>query len=120
MYQYISCELIFRGFHALEVEFFQFNLLHLRSGCHYTPVGCHGMQKTSHGGFAYKLAPFLESYLDALFLLRVLVGYWMDIGQPKDFLTGMAMHLNALKKNSPERLYQGPCVRGNVLVVKIV
>ena len=43
----------FRGFHALEVEFFQLNLLHLRSGCHYTPVGCHGMPKTSHGGFAY-------------------------------------------------------------------
>ena len=45
--------LIFRGFHALDVEFFQLNLLHLGSGCHYTPVGCHGMPKTSHGGFAY-------------------------------------------------------------------
>ena len=43
----LSCGLIFRGFHALEVEFFQPNLLHLRPGCHYTPAGCHG--------FAYKI-----------------------------------------------------------------
>ena len=42
-----------RGFHALEVKFFQFNLLHLRPGRHYTPVGCHEMPKTLHGGFAY-------------------------------------------------------------------
>ena len=40
-------------FYVLEVEFFQLNLLHLRPGCHYTPVGFHGMPKTSHGGFAY-------------------------------------------------------------------
>ena len=37
--------LIFCGFHTLEVEFFQLNLLHLRPGWHYTPVGCHGMKK---------------------------------------------------------------------------
>ena len=53
VYQYISCGLIFRGFHALEVEFFQLNLLHLRPACHYTPVSCHGIAKASHGGFAY-------------------------------------------------------------------
>ena len=41
------------AFMNLEVEFFQLNLLHLRPGCHYTPVGCHGMPKISHGGFAY-------------------------------------------------------------------
>ena len=53
MYQYISSGLIFRGFRALEVKFFQLNLLHLRPGCHYTPVGCHGMPKSSHGGLVY-------------------------------------------------------------------
>ena len=58
LYQYISCGLIFRGFHALEVEFFQLNLLHLRPDCLYTPVGCHGKPKTSHGGFAYTLGDF--------------------------------------------------------------
>ena len=50
--QYVSFELIFRGFYTLEIEFFQLNLLHLHPGCHYTPVGCHEMPKTSHGGFA--------------------------------------------------------------------
>ena len=49
----ISCGLIFRGFYALEIEFVQLNLLHLRPGCHYTSDGCHGMPKTSHDGFAY-------------------------------------------------------------------
>lgn len=50
-----------------------------------------------------------------LFALE-LDGYWMDIGQPKDFITGTCMHLNALKKKTPERLYTGPGHRGNVLV----
>ena len=35
----------FCGFHALEVEFFQLNMLHLRPGCLYTPVDCHRMPK---------------------------------------------------------------------------
>ena len=61
----MSCGLIFRGFHVLEIEFFQLNLLHLYPCCHYTPLyyilsiiytihytiyiaektGCHGMPK---------------------------------------------------------------------------
>ena len=41
-------------FMAFEVELFQLNLLHLRPGCHFTPVGCHGRPKTLHGGFAYR------------------------------------------------------------------
>ena len=68
----MSCGLIFRGFHALEVEFFQLNLLHLRLGCHYTPVGCHGMPKPSHDGFAYELnfsfgAFYLTGYIQIYF-----------------------------------------------------
>jgi len=46
----------------------------------------------------------------------VLPGYWMDIGQPKDYLTGMGLHLAALRKHSPERLASGEGVRGNVLI----
>ena len=41
----------------------------------------------------------------------------MDVGQPKDFLTGMCLYLTSLKHKSPELLYQGPGVVGNVLVV---
>lgn len=44
-------------------------------------------------------------------------GFWMDIGQPKDFLTGMCMYLQALRAQHPEKLYSGPGVVGNVLVV---
>ncbi|XP_008945294.1 PREDICTED: mannose-1-phosphate guanyltransferase beta, partial [Merops nubicus] len=43
-------------------------------------------------------------------------GFWMDIGQPKDFLTGMCMYLQALRTQHPEKLHSGPGVVGNVLV----
>ncbi|QPG73064.1 mannose-1-phosphate guanyltransferase [Brettanomyces nanus] len=46
-----------------------------------------------------------------------LPGYWMDVGQPKDFLTGMCLYLTALSKNHPEELSKGDYVYGgNVLV----
>ncbi|CAL9707418.1 unnamed protein product [Knipowitschia caucasica] len=45
-----------------------------------------------------------------------LQGFWMDIGQPKDFLTGMCMYLQSLRQHSPERLHTGPGFHGNVLV----
>lgn len=41
----------------------------------------------------------------------------MDIGQPKDFLTGMCMYLQSLRQHAPERLHTGPGFLGNVLVV---
>ncbi|XP_069062971.1 mannose-1-phosphate guanyltransferase beta [Pleurodeles waltl] len=45
-----------------------------------------------------------------------LQGFWMDIGQPKDFLTGMCMYLQSLRQKHPERLLSGPGFVGNVLV----
>lgn len=45
------------------------------------------------------------------------LGFWMDVGQPKDFLTGMCLYLTSLRQKSPEKLYQGPGVVGNALVV---
>jgi len=41
----------------------------------------------------------------------------MDIGQPKDFITGTRLHLASLKKRNPEVLYDGEGVRGNVFTV---
>jgi hypothetical protein len=41
----------------------------------------------------------------------------MDVGQPKDFLTGMCMYLQHLREKCAEKLYQGSGVIGNVLVV---
>ncbi|KAF5289563.1 hypothetical protein FQA39_LY15010 [Lamprigera yunnana] len=43
-------------------------------------------------------------------------GFWMDVGQPKDFLKGMCMYLKFLRQKTPERMYNGPGVVGNVLV----
>lgn len=45
-----------------------------------------------------------------------LQGFWMDIGQPKDFLTGMCMYLQSLRQRDPDSLCTGPGFLGNVLV----
>lgn len=45
--------------------------------------------------------------------------FWMDIGQPKDFLVGMCLYLTSVKKKTPEALTTGPQFVGNVLVVRI-
>jgi mannose-1-phosphate guanylyltransferase len=45
-----------------------------------------------------------------------LSGFWMDVGQPRDFLTGMAMYLGSQRQRNPSILYNGPGVVGNALV----
>ncbi|CAH3164645.1 unnamed protein product [Porites lobata] len=45
-----------------------------------------------------------------------LSGFWMDVGQPKDFLTGMVMYLQYLREKHPELLHEGSGSIGNVLV----
>lgn len=45
-----------------------------------------------------------------------LCGFWMDVGQPKDFLTGMCLYLKNLNQNFPEKLYKGSEIVGNVLI----
>ncbi|XP_060067827.1 mannose-1-phosphate guanyltransferase beta-like [Ylistrum balloti] len=45
-----------------------------------------------------------------------LQGFWMDVGQPKDFLTGMCMYLGSLRQKSPDQLHSGQGIVGNVLV----
>ncbi|KAI5064157.1 hypothetical protein GOP47_0020827 [Adiantum capillus-veneris] len=46
----------------------------------------------------------------------VLPGFWMDVGQPKDYITGLRLYLDSLRKNHPEKLIKGANVVGNVLV----
>jgi mannose-1-phosphate guanylyltransferase len=46
----------------------------------------------------------------------VLPGYWMDIGQPKDFLSGMCLHLDFLGRSNAESLSTGSKFIGNVMV----
>ncbi|WIA08727.1 hypothetical protein OEZ86_011313 [Tetradesmus obliquus] len=43
-------------------------------------------------------------------------GYWMDVGQPKDYLKGLTLHLDSLNIHNPSALHNAPGVVGNVLV----
>ncbi|KAM9996323.1 hypothetical protein ACTFIV_009383 [Dictyostelium citrinum] len=45
-----------------------------------------------------------------------LEGFWMDVGQPKDFLSGMGLYLNSLKSKQPELLATGNGIIGPVLI----
>ncbi len=47
---------------------------------------------------------------------QVLEGFWMDIGQPKDFLIGTTLYLDSLKKKNSPALAEGPNIIGNVLI----
>jgi mannose-1-phosphate guanylyltransferase len=46
----------------------------------------------------------------------VLPGYWMDIGQPKDYLSGMVLHLAYVRKTNPGVLANKDGIQGNVLI----
>ncbi|KAI3508538.1 hypothetical protein L1887_23546 [Cichorium endivia] len=46
----------------------------------------------------------------------VLPGFWMDIGQPKDYITGLRLYLDSLRKQQSPKLATGPHIIGNVLV----
>jgi mannose-1-phosphate guanylyltransferase len=46
----------------------------------------------------------------------VLPGFWMDIGQPRDYITGLQLYLGSVRKNSAASLATGEHIIGNVLV----
>jgi mannose-1-phosphate guanylyltransferase len=48
-----------------------------------------------------------------------LQGYWMDVGQPKDYITGTSLHLGYMRKTHPEKLIANEASQiyiGNVLI----
>lgn len=47
-----------------------------------------------------------------------LKGFWMDVGQPKDYLIGMSLYLNHVRHSYPDQLSTHPGAVGNVLLVK--
>mmetsp|Transcript_8327 Transcript_8327/g.16033 ORF Transcript_8327/g.16033 Transcript_8327/m.16033 type:complete len:263 (-) Transcript_8327:246-1034(-) len=47
---------------------------------------------------------------------HTLNGFWMDIGQPKDYLRGLHLYLDHLRTYCPQNLGKGPHLSGNVLV----
>lgn len=46
----------------------------------------------------------------------VLPGFWMDVGQPKDFLTGMRLYLRHIRETASSILAEGENIQGNVIV----
>ncbi|KAF9597708.1 hypothetical protein IFM89_021195 [Coptis chinensis] len=46
----------------------------------------------------------------------VLPGFWMDIGQPRDYIIGLRLYLDSLRKKTSSKLARGPHIVGNVLV----
>lgn len=53
---------------------------------------------------------------DGQLYAMALEGYWMDVGQPKDYLTGLGLHLEALRRRHPDQLASGDHIRGNVII----
>ncbi|KAK9810857.1 hypothetical protein WJX73_002434 [Symbiochloris irregularis] len=45
-----------------------------------------------------------------------LQGYWMDVGQPKDYLTGLGLHLSSVRRREPELLASGDSFVGDNIV----
>ena len=45
-----------------------------------------------------------------------LPGFWMDVGQPRDFLTGTGLYLSSVAKTSSSKLAKNDYVVGNVLI----
>jgi len=58
--------------------------------------------------------PFMAS--DGELFCIELKGYWMDVGQPADYLTGMCLYLNSLREKTSNELATGPSIVGNVLM----
>ena len=64
-----------------------------------------------------QLSVAINSFHPLELVVWFIAGFWMDVGQPKDFLTGMCLYLSDLRQKSPDSLHQGPGVVGNILVV---
>jgi len=45
-----------------------------------------------------------------------LQGFWMDVGQPKDFIAGMCKYLTHVNEKTPDRLAKGTHIVGPVLI----
>ncbi|KAK7457987.1 hypothetical protein BaRGS_00039132 [Batillaria attramentaria] len=59
---------------------------------------------------------FPEMASDGNLFAMDLQGFWMDVGQPKDFLTGMCLYLTSLRQKQPAMLHSGSGIVGNVLI----
>lgn len=58
--------------------------------------------------------PFMSNE-SQLFAME-LKGFWMDVGQPKDYLTGMCLYLDSPKTQKSKNIYDEGCIVGHVLI----
>lgn len=59
---------------------------------------------------------FPKMAADGQIFVFTLDGYWMDIGQPKDYLQGQKLFLQSVRARTAERLAAGPNITGDVLI----
>ena len=59
---------------------------------------------------------FPQIVADEKLYSMVLPGFWMDIGQPRDYITGLQLYLGSIRKNSAAWLATGEHIVGDVLV----
>jgi mannose-1-phosphate guanylyltransferase len=59
---------------------------------------------------------FPEMAADRQLYALELSGFWMDVGQPKDFLTGSGLYLTSIRHKTGSGLAQGSGIVGNVLI----
>lgn len=59
---------------------------------------------------------FPEIAKDKKLYSMTLEDFWMDIGQPKDFLLGLKLYLNFLRKIESKELASGSNIQGNVII----
>jgi len=59
---------------------------------------------------------FPQMASDGQLFCMTLKGFWMDIGQPKDFLIGTSLYLKHLDETHSTNLYHGNGVQGPVLI----
>jgi len=59
---------------------------------------------------------FPEMANEGKLFAMTLPGFWMDVGQPKDFLSGTSLYLSYLQEKDPKKLFSGDGIVGPVLI----
>ena len=98
---------------------------HINAGLYvFTPAILDRIERRGADGALLPLKPMSieKDVFPAMAAARVLhafdlPGYWMDIGQPRDYLTGVGLHLASLRRRAPAALAPaGEGIRDNVLI----
>ena len=53
-------------------------------------------------------------------LTLIIAGYWMDVGQPKDFVIGSSLYLDHVSKTKPDLLCKNQSCLGKNLDMNVL